>query len=327
MRPLAFVTGGTGFVGLNLIRHLVQEGWAVTSLCRPTSDREWLSDLAVDWIEGDVTDLRTWDGAVPAQPDAVFHVAGNTQLWSRHRSEQLKVHVKGTRNVVKVALDAGARRLIHVSSLAAFGLHSGLITEETPSRGSRSSLHYVRSKALAEREIARGRSAGLSTVTFNPGHLLGRYDTHNWSRLFRLVQQRRLPAMPPGGASFAHVGEAVRVMTVAALHDKPQPRYVLGGAQLTYTELLRQALAVMDIKRRVWSLPVEALHRYAQCEEWMATLFGREPEITREAVSLLSGNLYCNSRLAQQDLGYRPVTISTMLSEAWGWWRKHAAES
>lgn len=327
MRPQAFVTGGTGFVGLNLIHHLVQEGWAVTALCRPTSPREWLDGLAVDWIEGDITDLRTWDAPVPVLPDAIFHVAGNTQMWSRHRSEQLKVHVKGTRNIVKVALEVRARRLVHVSSLAAFGLHSGLITEETPSRGSRSALNYIRSKALAEREVAHGRSAGLSVVTFNPGHLMGRYDTHNWSRLFKLVQQHRLPAMPPGGASFAHVGEAVRVMAVAALHDKPQPRYVLGGAQVTYADLLRQAIAVMGVERRAWTLPIEALHRYAQVEEWMATVFRREPEITREAVSLMSGNLYCNCRLAQQDLGYQPVLMTAMLSEAWGWWRQHAASA
>lgn len=325
MRNVAFVTGGTGFVGINLIRHLVAEGWQVTALSRPGADRCWLDDVPVTWITGDITDVRSWQRDFPSHPDAVFHVAGNTQLWSRHHAEQLKVHVKGTRNIVRLALDAGARRLIHVSSLAAYGLHSGLITEETPSRGSRSPINYIRSKALAEREVARGRNAGLSVVTFNPGHLLGRYDTHNWSRLFTLAQKRRAPVMPPGGASFAHVGEAVRVMTVAATLERPQTTYVLGGAQVTYAELLRQVAALMGLKHRQWPLPVELMHRYAQWEEWMAVLFRREPEVTQEAITLLSGNLYCNSRRAQQELGYRPVPLATMLGELWDWHRTHAA--
>ncbi len=325
MRHVAFVTGGTGFVGINLIHHLVAEGWQVVALLRPGSSRHWLEDLPITWITGDVTDVRPWKRDVPPHVDAVFHVAGNTQLWSRHHAEQLKVHIKGTRNVVRLALESGARRLIHVSSLAAFGLHSGLITEETPSCGSRSPINYIRSKALAEREVAHGRNSGLSVVTFNPGHLLGRYDTHNWSRLFTLAQKRRLPVMPPGGASFAHVGEAVRVMTVAATLERPQANYVLGGAQATYAELLRQVVTMMGLKHRQWSLPVELMHHYAQWEEWMATLFRREPEVTQEAITLLSGNLYCNSRRAQQDLGYRPVPLTTMLSELWDWHQHQSA--
>lgn len=200
MGQRAFVTGATGFVGINLVRHLVSQGWQVTALHRAQSDRSPLANLDVAWVQGDVTDLRSWSQPLPDGVDAVFHAAGNTRLWARARAEQLKVQVKGTRNIVKAAIEARSGRLIHLSSLAAFGLHGGMISEETPPRGSRSPVHYIRSMALAERELARARSAGLPTVIFNPGHLLGPYDTHNWSRIFRLIRQRRVPAMPPGGA-------------------------------------------------------------------------------------------------------------------------------
>lgn len=319
MAQRAFVTGGTGFVGINLVRHLVSQGWQVTALHRPQSDRSPLADLDIEWVQGDVTDLRSWSQPLPDRVDAVFHAAGNTRLWARARAEQLKVQVKGTRNVVKAAIEARAGRLIHLSSLAAFGLHGGMISEETPPRGSRSPVHYIRSMALAERELARARSAGLSTVIFNPGHLLGPYDTHNWSRMFHLIRQRRVPAMPPGGASFASVTEAARVMTVAAGLERPGHRYILGGSPTTYAEVLRRMIAAMGLTRRVWSVPVNALRHYAQLEEWAAVAFRREPDFTREAIAFLSGNLYGNSRLAQTDLGYRPVPIDTMIDAAWQW--------
>src|SRR3546814_11562883 len=81
---------------------------------------------------------------------------------------------------------------------------------DTPTRASTDGVNYVRSKALAEREVRKGISAGLPAVIVNPSNIIGPYDTASWSRIFRLVRQGRLPAMPPGGGSFCHVREVAR---------------------------------------------------------------------------------------------------------------------
>ena len=78
MAQTAFVTGGTGFIGLNLVQELVNQGWQVTALHRETSDLTYLSRFPVDLTEGSVTDIDSLRSAVPAGTDVIFHVAGDT---------------------------------------------------------------------------------------------------------------------------------------------------------------------------------------------------------------------------------------------------------
>jgi nucleoside-diphosphate-sugar epimerase len=319
MAKTAFVTGATGFVGLNLVEHLREAGWQVIALRRQQSDLGPLADWGVETVEGDITDLRSLRAGLPQSVDAVFHLAGNTSLWTRLRSEQMRVNVKGTRNIVRAALDARAGVLVHVSSIVAYGLHGGTITEQTPTRGTVSPIHYVRSKALAEREVRRGISAGLRGVIINPANIVGAYDTHNWARLFKLVRQGRVPAMPPGGGSFCHAREVARVLAVAAEKGRSGHNYLLGGAQATYAELVRRIAAQIGVRRRVVAVSPRLLTGYARLEEWLALLFRREPDVTRETIALLSGNLYCSSRKAQQELGYQPQPLERMLEDCHRW--------
>ncbi len=319
MAKTAFVTGATGFIGLNLIEHLHGEGWRVIALHRRGSDVRLLDHWGVDRVEGDITDARSLQHCIPEGVDAVFHVAGNTRLWSRVRAEQMRVNVKGTRNVVRAALAARAQRLVHLSSIVAYGLHGGTISEDTPTRGSGSPIYYVRSKALAEREVRRGISAGLAAVIVNPSNTMGRYDLSNWARMFRLVRQHRTAAMPPGGGSFCHASEVARAMVAAAEHGRVGQNYLLGGAPTTYVGLVRAIAEELRVRRRVWTVPPAMLQRYAQLEEMAAVLFRREPDITREAVALLSQNFYCHSRLAERELGYRARPLSEMLIDSHAW--------
>ncbi|WP_020650436.1 SDR family oxidoreductase [Solimonas variicoloris] len=320
MTKTAFVTGATGFVGLNLLAELHERGWQVIALHRQNSDLGPLDRYPrLRRVVGDVTDQRTLRGAIPRGVDCVFHVAGNTSLWNRTHVEQIKVNVRGTRNMVRAALEAQVKRFVHTSSIVAYGVHSGTITEDTPTRGSTAAINYVRSKALAEREVRKGISAGLPAVILNPSNIVGPYDTQTWARMFGLVQQGRLPAMPPGGGSFCHVREVARAHVAAAERGRIGANYLLGGAQASYVGLVREIARLIGVRRHPLTLHPRLLHWYATLEEWAAPLFGREPDITRDAVALLSENLYCSSQRAQQELGYVPQTLEAMLIDCRDW--------
>src|SRR5260370_7782212 len=79
----AFVTGATGFVGLNLVEELVRQGWQVTALHRVKSDLAELGRFPVTLMPGDITDAASVRAAMPEGGDAAFHVAANTNLWPR----------------------------------------------------------------------------------------------------------------------------------------------------------------------------------------------------------------------------------------------------
>ena len=87
----AFVTGGTGFIGLNLVEHLTQTGWEVVALHRPNSRLTYLQKYPVRLVEGAIEDAQSLNRALPENVDAVFHVAGDVSLWSGHRERQWPV--------------------------------------------------------------------------------------------------------------------------------------------------------------------------------------------------------------------------------------------
>lgn len=327
MSKTAFVTGSTGFVGHNLIEQLVGQGWSVIALHRASSDLSQLKRFkGVQRVVGDVTQKDSLKGLIPRHVDCVFHVAGDTSLWNRTHVEQMRTNVRGTRNVVRSALEVGARRFVHTSSIMAYGLHGGTITEETPTRGTASEINYIRTKALAEREVRKGISLGLKAVIINPSNTIGPYDTDNWARMFDMIQKGRLPAIPGGGGSFCHVRDVALAHIAAAEKGRVGHNYLLGGASSSYLGLAREINRILGLQRRIISAPRPILEGYARVEEWVAPLFGRRPDFTMDAVSLLSTNFYCTSKKAEKELGYRPQPLETMLRDCHDWLQKNKAQ-
>ena len=164
MAQTAFVTGGTGFIGINLIELLVHEGWEVTALHRPTSNLTYLKRFPIKLAEGSITDPESLDRAIPEGTDVVFHVAGDTNFWSKRNAQQNVNNIDGTRHMVDAAVSKGVQTFIHTSSVSAWGQVKGTVTDETPQQGASSWINYQRSKHLGELEALKGVDRGLKVV-------------------------------------------------------------------------------------------------------------------------------------------------------------------
>ena len=181
--PSAFVTGGTGFVGLNLIQLLRAQHWDVTACHRQSSNLELIRRFSPRLVVADVVDRQQLLAAMPERPDAVFHLAASVNFWRPKNDEQTRINVEGTRNAVEAALERKARRFIHMSSVAAWGPADGDVIDETsPSRAPGHPVNYFRTKWLSEQEVLRGIERGLEAVFINPANILGPYDPNTWSR-------------------------------------------------------------------------------------------------------------------------------------------------
>ena len=104
MEKNAFVTGATGFLGINLVQNLLQQGWKVTVLHRPQSNLTYLNQFDLTKVVGRIEDYTTLETAMPDNIDVVFHVAANTGAWSKLDKQQYQDNVVGTRNVVKCSM-------------------------------------------------------------------------------------------------------------------------------------------------------------------------------------------------------------------------------
>src|SRR5262249_61234787 len=114
------VTGGTGCVGLHVVRELSRRGDDLRLLVRKDSSIEQLKGIEYERATGDVTNRKSVRKAMKGV-ERVFHVAGTTSMRSRARDHVFEVNVEGTRNVMEEALRAGVVRAVLTSSSSAVG--------------------------------------------------------------------------------------------------------------------------------------------------------------------------------------------------------------
>ncbi|MCW5698760.1 MAG: NAD-dependent epimerase/dehydratase family protein, partial [Rhodospirillales bacterium] len=317
--PTAFVTGATGFLGLNLVEQLSERGWIVVAYHRPTSNTRRLSQFPVRLIEGDIADFDAVANAVPQGVDAIFHLAANTSTWSRQRHEQARTNIEGTKAVIAAARAKAAKRLVHVSSWFVYGLEHATIHESTSQMGQFSRVHYVRTKALAEQEVKRAAAEDLPAVILNPAHILGRYDDRGWGRLFALVASRRLGGIPPGSGSFCHAEAVARAIIAAADRGRVGHNYLLGGCDATFAEVVRfiGVLSRQPVPRR--TLSPFAVRLSARLKAIAAGVTGREPSLTPHAADLMLAHPRIVSTKARDELGYQPASLRLMLDDSYRW--------
>ncbi len=315
----AFVTGGTGFVGLNLVQQLKAAGWDVTALHRPNSDLRYLSRFSPALVQGEITDSASLLAALPSGIDTLFHVAGNTNMWRKGNAQQTRDNVDGTRNVVDAAIIKGVRRLVVTSSIAAYGSISGEITETTPSRAAGSSVNYELTKWQAQ-EIARAAvSRGLEVVIMQPGAIMGPYDIGTWSRMFTLVRDGKLDAVPDAGLTFAHVREVVAAHIAAADKGENGGSYLLGGENRSMLDLIQIIERLLGKPAKTKVVPTTVLKVVAAVGDFASNFTGKQPALTPEMAKMFGSRGTISVAKAQRELGFKVVPLEAMAKDCYDW--------
>jgi len=321
MKRKAFVTGSTGFIGLNLVALLCENDWEVHALHRATSDLRFLSRFRVKLHTGCITNPDSLLTAMPDQPDAVFHLAGNTSLWSRANRKQRHVNVDGTYHVIQASKAKGAGVLVHTSSASTWGDMSGrTITESLPQRGGQSWVGYERTKWEAEQLVNSCLPNELRTVILNPTTVTGPYDLNNWGRLFFALRNGELPGIPDGIISVSHVREVVRAHLAAVDRGRHGERYLLSGEDCHFSQFVKEIAKISGVKTLPRNLPTSLLKAVAYVSLFRSSFSGREPDITPELVRLMTRTgLTYSSNKAIQELAYRIVPMEVSVRDTYNW--------
>ena len=319
MARTAFVTGGTGFVGINLIELLVNEGWEVTALHRASSNLEYLKRFAVALVEGSITDRESLERGIPEGTEVVFHVAGDTNFWSKRNALQDAINIDGTRNMVEVAAAKGVSTFIHTSSNSAWGRAQGVVTEETPQAGASSWINYERSKHLGELEALKGVELGMKVVVLNPGDIIGPYDANTWGRLFFMLRDGDLPAVASGLVTSTHVHDVVRAHLDAVDKGRNGEIYLLTGEDGDMVDFVAEIARLSNAKMPM-KLPGWVLKLYGHIAVMFAALSGKEPDVTPEiaAIATQTGVSFRSDK-AKRELGYRAQPMEVALKDNYEW--------
>jgi len=319
------VTGASGFVGSAVARKLLERGFAVRALVRPTSPRFHLAGLDIEFASGDLLDPATVRPAMTGVRH-VFHVAADYRLWAPDPTEIIRNNVDSTRNVMEAALRAGVERVVYTSSVATLAVRrDGTSVDETfPLDEAKAIGAYKRSKVAAERLVERMiAERSLPAVIVNPSTPIGPRDVKPTptGRIIVEAAHGRMPAFVDTGLNLVHVDDVATGHLAALERGKIGERYILGGHNVHLSEMLAAIATLMGRRPPRVRMPRSAIVPLAVAAETVARFTGREPLVTLDALRMSKYRMFFTSAKAERDLGMTARPFTDALADAIAWFR------
>ncbi|PCI37199.1 MAG: NAD-dependent dehydratase [Elusimicrobia bacterium] len=323
MSDLAFVTGGTGFVGANLVRLLLERGFRVRCLARPGSDRSNLKGLSADIIEGDLLDKSSLKRAC-ADAHTVYHLAADYRIWVPNTDSMFETNVNGTVNVLRAAAEAGAKRIVYCSSVAAIRppRDSAASTESDFYESDEDIVgFYKKTKWRAERAALSLAHEGLPIVIVNPAAPIGPRDIKPTPTGKIIVDflNRKMPSYIDTGLNVVDVRDVANGHLLAAEKGKIGERYILGGENLTLKEILDTLAHLTGLKAPRFKTPYSIAWMIGAADSLRLSLFGGTPVAPLDAVRMARYRMFYNASKARRDLGFSSRPSREALAAAVNW--------
>lgn len=246
---MILVTGGSGFLGQHLVRHLSAQGLQVRALYNRTAPPNHLKDLPnVTWQQCDLLDIHAVEEIMQDITD-VYHCAAMVSFNPRERDAMLHFNVESTANLVNEALARDIRKMVYVSSIAAIGRNGDAkkeIDEEQEWGESRYNSAYGLSKYMAEMEVWRGIGEGLDAVIANPGIILGPGNWDNSSAQLMKLADKEFPFYTPGITSWVGVDDTVKALVMLMNSDISAERYIISAGNFPYRDIFTMMAAALN---------------------------------------------------------------------------------
>ncbi|MBD2503396.1 hopanoid-associated sugar epimerase [Anabaena azotica] len=316
-----FVTGATGFVGANLVRLLLQQGYTVKTLVRPHSNIGNLKGLDVEIVEGDFSNQYLWRQMAGCR--YLFHVAAQYSLWQKDRDLLYQNNVLGTLQVLEAAQKAGIERTVYTSSVAAIGVNpSGEVVNETYQSPVHKLIgHYKKSKFLAEQEAMQAAAKGQDVVIVNPSTPIGPWDikpTPTGDIILRFLR-RQMPAYVNTGLNLIDVRDVAWGHLLALEKGKSGDRYILGHQNLSLKELLEKLSEITGLPAPRWTVPGWLPLTVAWIEEKILAPLGKPPSVPLDGVRMAQQTMYYDASKAVKELGLPQSPVDIALKDAVNW--------
>jgi nucleoside-diphosphate-sugar epimerase len=301
------VTGATGFTGGHVCERLAEEGYAVRALVRDPARAEWLRDLGVELVRGDLCERASLDRAVEGV-ETVYHIGALYRPGGASRADMHAANVTGTQSLLEASIQAGVRRFVHCSTVGVHGdIQSPPANEGAPFGPGDD---YQISKAEGERIVCRYMREGrLPVVIFRPAGIYGPRDTR-FLKLFKAVYRRKFVMIGDGEVlyHFTYISDLVDGILLCGSHPGALGEiYILAGPCDTTLKNLIQSMAdVLGVRLRGWRVPFWPVYWASAACEFTCKPLGLDPPLFRRRVDFFRKNRSFDISKACRELGYSP---------------------
>lgn len=321
---IAFVTGGTGFVGSHLVEALLASQEYTEVRCLVRSSEKWLTGLPVTKVKGDLFSLQVIGNALE-DVDIIFHIAA--VLRAPTKKEFTRANVDATENLVRIAQKKGVKDFVILSSLAAVGPSSGIpITEKAR-------MHpismYGESKKEMETIIHKIAGDEDSVKIIRPPAVYGPRESDIYT-FFKTFAAGICPIVGDGNhptLSMVYVSDLVDGIMLSSQKSEPGIHtYFIGGDKDEYSwnQIREITSIVMNRKAIPIKIKPQWVLKLAGLIENGASLFGKYPVVNKDKANEMIEEWVCSSHKAKKELGYAPkVSIQEGISRTIRWYKKH----
>ncbi|MBI2606542.1 MAG: NAD-dependent epimerase/dehydratase family protein [Deltaproteobacteria bacterium] len=328
---VAFVTGGSGFIGSEVIRQLNARGVRVRALLRATSPRRNLEGAAFEEVRGDLGDLEALKKGV-AGADYVFHLAG--VIAAPKREIYFKHNAEGSANLARACAEAnpGLMRFVYVSSLAASGPSASLSARlETDAEAPISA--YGESKLAGEREVFSRAEGKFPVTVIRPPAVYGPRD-RGLFEFFKIINSGIMPILPARNAtcekhySLIHVEDLVQGILQAGLAEGQGAKevfFLAGDGIHTWTQILREIAGALGKKPFRVKVPSFALTGIAGLYTLIGAITGKQFPLTLDKLSELRPDFWiCSNEAAKLKIAFRPrYSLADGIANTVEWYKKN----
>jgi nucleoside-diphosphate-sugar epimerase len=299
-----FITGGSGFIGRNVVKR-IRDNYQLTLLLPPGESAAGLGDLNI--VRGDLTRPRSLSGLIDGH-DTVIHMAGPAGY--RSWMDCLSINVDGTRNIMKKAVKAGVIRFVYMSSVAVYGRVPDIkITEEQPLKKIRDP--YGDTKIEAENIVRKHAEKNRIDLTvLRPTEVYGKGDNKFLPTLIENLNTGKFRMMGDGShsADLVNVVDVAEAMYLVLLRPESigQTYNIANAKNPTWNTLIREVCSELEIPFNRKYISYKMAYHAATMMEFFSLFSGKSPRLNRYAVRLAGRQYYYSIAKARKELGFEP---------------------
>jgi nucleoside-diphosphate-sugar epimerase len=312
-----FVSGGTGYIGSQLIKKLLQTDHEVVALYRGIKPA--IVHPHLQWVNASLSDPQSLM-VVLKGCKGVYHSAALAAMWHPVKEAFFEVNVKGTRYLIDAAKQSGVENFVFTSSAVVMSPSvSSPIIESDPLLEPLDE-EYAVTKYLAERMVMDAAEPGFKTVVVNPPRVYGPSDA-GFSAVNNLARNyiRNTFYFKPGDGSYignyVYIDDVVNGHIAAMTKGISSHRYILGGENHSYNSVFQTLAQLTSKKRRGISVPFTMMKLMAVFEETKANLTGFAPKVTIPMVRKLFSHRELSSEKAINEIDYKITPLAAGLEK------------
>ena len=318
------ITGGTGFIGVPLVKKLNSLGHNLKLLIRESSDITPFEDLNnIEYITGNIQDIDSLNQDVN-NIDIIYHLAAYTRMWAKDKTIIEDTNIKGTENIAKIALEKKIR-FLYISSFIALGATPIDPVDETYESEDGLYLDYAKTKFQAKKLIKEYLNKGLNATIFYPGIVYGPGDFNIFGQTILDITARKFLGCPGKGdniGNFVYVNDIIDgIVSVIDRNDLKGEHFILGGVNVKFRDWMDLIAEIAGNKKNPRHFPMSFGTMYALFCEFKTKMTKKMPYINRPTVKMINHNWSYSSEKAIEKLGYKITPLREGLEQTIKWYK------